>query len=125
MNSTLHKLHTNKRQFLYDMPDLSALPTGQRRAVEALLGGETARTYVEAATIAEMSEGTLLTHINRVRSRHPVLYEMIRAVRLAQLAERHQDAMAEAKDHSRAYFRRKANRRYRERFGYYPWEHPR
>ena len=58
---------------------LSLVQPIQRRAVHALIGNGTDRTYPEAAGIAGMAEGTLLTHINRVRQRHPALYERIRA----------------------------------------------
>ena len=113
-----HIRHTKKR-FPYDIPDLSHLPPGQCRAVEALICGGEARTYHEAAEIADMSEGTLLTHINRVRQNHPELYEEIREVRKAQLAVRHEGAMENAKAHSRAYFRRK--NRLMRRLGYSLW----
>ena len=103
-------MSTNKKRFPYDMLDLSPLPPGQRRAVEALIGGEAARTYPEAARIANMVEGTLLTHINRVRQNHPTLYADIRTVRKAQLAGRHHVALANARAHSRRYFRRRALR---------------
>jgi len=81
----------SKKHNPYDLPNLSRLSPGQRRAVEALIGGgESARTYTEAATLAGMSEGTMLTHVNRVRQRHPRIYQRIRTVRLAQLAVRHE-----------------------------------
>ena len=54
-----------------------------------------------------MSEGTLITHINRVRHRHPKLYQAIRAVRLAQLADRHEDVLAAKSAHSAIYFRKR------------------
>ena len=92
----------------YDMPNLRSLPLGQRRAMEALIGGGVARTYSEAASVAGMSEGTLLTHVNRVRKRHPRLYRRIRLIRLAQLAERHEEALAAARAHSAIYFRKQA-----------------
>ena len=72
----------------------------------ALIGGGAARTYVQAALIAGVHLGTLYRHLGRVRQRHPDLYESIRAVRLYQLAWRHERAIANAKEHSRAYFRR-------------------
>ena len=109
-----------KKRFLYDMLDLAELPPGQRRAVEALFGGDQAQTYVKAANAAGMSEGTLLTHINRVRSNHPELYRSIRRVRRSQLAVRHRVAVENAKAHSRAYFRR-VNRQMRLLLGYNPW----
>ena len=59
-------------------PDLSSLPEGQRRAVLALIGGEQARTYPDAAKIAGMSFGTMHTHVRRVRQNHPDLYQAIR-----------------------------------------------
>ena len=74
----------NKKPNPYDIPNLSSLPPGQRRAIQALIGGgEQARTYTEAATLAGMSEGTMLTHVNRVRRRHPRLYKKVRMIRLA------------------------------------------
>ena len=51
-------------------------------------------------------EGTLLTHINRVRQHHSALYERIRAVHASQLAARHRRAIQNARDHSRGHFRR-------------------
>ena len=100
--------------------DLSPLPPGQRRAIEALIGGNTDRTYPEAARIAGMAEGTLLTHVNRVRRGHPELYKAIRKVRKAQLAVRHKIAVQNARAHSRAYFRR-LNRQLYQLFGYRVW----
>ena len=96
--------------------DLSELPSGQRRAIAALIGDGTDRTYTEAARMAGMAEGTLLTHVNRVRRNHPELYNRIREVRLAQLRLRHRFAMQNARDHSRRYFRRRA--RNRRLYGY-------
>ena len=122
VSTVLAKTTRYKKRKPYDMPDLSVLPSGRRRAVEALIGGNEDRTYPEAARIAGMAEGTLLTHVNRVRQNHPRLYTAIRAVRLAQLAVRHERALANAKAHSRAYFKRRANRRFCELFGYYPWQ---
>ena len=90
-----------KKRVSYDMLDLSPLPPGQRRAVDALIGGNVDRTYPEAACIAGVSEGTLLTHINRVRQNHPELHKEIRAVRKRQLAVRHRNAMLNARAHSR------------------------
>ena len=112
-------MHSKKR-ISYDVPDISALPPGQCRAVEALLGGgKYARTYPEAAKLAGMSEGTMLTHINRVRQNHTELYDKIRIVRNAQLAVRHVIAKENAKVHSSRYFRRQ--RRNAIRYGYGVW----
>ena len=90
----------SKKHNPYDLPNLSSLPPGQRRAIQALIGGEQARTYIEAATLAGMSEGTMLTHVNRVRRRHPRIYKKVRAVRLAQLALRHEEAVENAREHA-------------------------
>ncbi len=67
-----------------------------------------------------MSLGTLKTHLRRVRLNHPKLYEEVRKVRSAQLAERHEAALVNARQHSKAHFRRKANRRLYLKHGYYP-----
>lgn len=110
---TLRKLTQSthiKRLRLYDMPDHSVLPPGQLRAVTALIGGGVARTYPEAARIAGMAEGTLLTHVNRVRQNHPRLYSEIRAVRMAQLAVRHQEAVRAAQSHTTTWFRKRRRR---------------
>lgn len=49
--------------------------------------------------MAGMSEGTMLTHVNRVRRRHPRLNQRVRNVRLAQLAVRHEVALGNAQEH--------------------------
>ena len=106
--ATCKRIGRYKKRKPYDIPDLSQLPPGQRRAIETLVGDIShARTYTEAAQIAGMSEGTMLTHVNRVRRNHPKLYEQIQAVRKAQLSIRHEGALANARAHSRAYFRRR------------------
>ena len=43
----VRQIRHNKKQFSYDLSNLSALPAGQRRAIEALIGGGSARTYPE------------------------------------------------------------------------------
>ena len=86
--------------------DISLLPEGQRKAIESLVGGERARTYVEASEVAGISVNTLYTHLRRVRSKHPKLYKAIYRRRRSQLRERHREAVANARAHTRAYFRR-------------------
>ena len=94
-------------------PDLSSLPEGQRRAVQALIGAEQARTYPDAAEIAGISLGTMHTHFRRVRQNHPDLYQVIRRVRKVQLAVRHHSAIDNARAHTTAWFRRiRRNERY-------------
>ena len=104
----LAQIPHEKKPKPYDLPDLSGLPPGQCMAIQALIGGGMARTYPEAAELAGISEGTMLTHINRVRRRHPELYQAIRSVRLAQLADRHVDALKAKRAHSAIYFRKRA-----------------
>ncbi len=82
-------------------------------------GGESARAYSEAAWIAGVSEGTMLTHVNRVRQNHPGVYSLIRDVRMAQIAVRHEIAVMNARDHSRAYLRNQ-NRMMRRLLGFNP-----
>ena len=103
----VRQIRHSKKRFSYDIPDLSSLPEGQQRAIEALLSGGEARTYPQAARLAGMSLGSLLTHCNRIRKRHPALYAKIREVRLAQLADRHEDALAAARAHSEKHFRKR------------------
>ena len=86
--------------------DLTILPAGQKRAVMALISGERARTYPEAAKVGEMSLGTLYTHLRRVKRNHPEVYQKVRRVRKAQLAVRHRNALDNARAHTRAWFRR-------------------
>jgi len=106
----------NKKPNPYDLPNLSKLPPGQRRAIKALIGGGDARTYREAAELPGMSEGTMLTHVNRVRRRHRQLYRRVRSVMLAQLSVRHEQALENAREHSREFFRN-VNRNLYRRLG--------
>ena len=93
--------------------NLTYLPEGQRRAVAALVLGDQARTYPEAAEEAGMSLGTLYTHLRRVKRNHPKVYKEVRKIREAQLAVRHHNALASARAHTRAWFRRvRRNERY-------------
>ena len=97
----------------YMTPDLTSLPEGQRRAVRALISGERARTYPEAAKLEGMSLGTLYTHLRRVKRNHPEVYKKVLRVRKAQLAVRHHNALENARAHTRAWFRRvRRNERY-------------
>jgi len=103
------------------LPNLASLPMQQRWAIVALVSGG-GRTYPDAARLAGMSLGTMLTHINRVRENHPDIYEAVRAVRLAQLAARHEAALRRDEARSLEWFHMKGARRYRRRFGWWPWE---
>ena len=97
---------TAKRRLLHDITGLSLLPAGQLRAVDGLVGGDRARTYTEASEIAGMSLGTLHTHMRRVRINHPVTHKAIYRRRRSQLRERHSEAVARARDHTKQYFKR-------------------
>jgi len=108
LKTLTQQIRHKEKRFSYDLPDLSALPPSQRLAMDALIGGRVARTYPGAARIAGMSEETILTHVNRVRQRHPALYKLIRSVRLAQLVQRHEDALMGTRAHSAIYFRKQA-----------------
>ena len=86
--------------------DIAILPEGQRKAIESLVGGERARTYVEASEVAGISVNTLYAHLRRVRSNHPVLHKAIYQRRRSQLRERHREAVARARDPTKQYFKR-------------------
>jgi transposase len=103
-------------------PDLSSLPKGQRRVAEALIGGNKARTYREVAARLELSLGTVYEHLRRIRLNHPDLYQVLMIVRRELLEQRHEAAVAKDAAHSKCYFKRRANFRYYQRFGYWPWE---
>lgn len=103
-------------------PDLTLLPKGQQRVAEALIGGREARTYGEVAGQLGLSVGTVYEHLRRIRLNHPELYAALMAVRRGQLERRHEAALAKDAAHSKRYFKRKANLRYYQRFGYWPWE---
>ena len=70
------------------------IPEGQRRAVESLVGGDRARTYIEAAEVSHVSVNTLYTHLRRIRINHPVIHKAIYRRRWSRLRERHSEVMA-------------------------------
>ena len=108
---------------LHDIFDLvDDLPAGQRMVIITLLGRSPAFTYKQVARFLGVSTGTVYRHLKRVRDRHPEIYAAAMEVRSVQLAARAERSAARAEAHSREWHRRKANRRYRERFGYWPWE---
>jgi AcrR family transcriptional regulator len=111
--------HT-KRQILHDM--LADVPRRQAAAAVALVGGARARTYREAAARMGVHVGTLYTHLRRLRLRYPEVYAALMDVRGDRLAARHKAALARDWARSRAWHKRQANRRYRARFGCWPWE---
>ena len=88
----------------YDLYD--ELPRGQERAVRALVSHDVpwGRTYREAAEAADMSLGTLYTHLRRVRKNHPKVYARIREIRSRQLAARHENAVFDRRLRSRQWW---------------------
>jgi hypothetical protein len=112
-----------KRPIPHDIAALlDALPLGQRRVAEALIGGEEARTYPEVADLLRLHVGSVHTHLRRLRLGRPEVYAALMRERERQLAERHEEAQARAEAHSREWHRKQANRRYYHRFGEWPWE---
>lgn len=89
--------------------------------VTALLA-DSAVTYQDVAASAGVTVGTVHTHLRRVRELAPDLWELVAVERQRLLELRHEAAQLRAAAHSRQWFRRQANRRYRERFGRWPWE---
>lgn len=100
----------------------AGLPPGQRRVAVALVDAGIAPTYEQVAHRLGLHLGTVLGYVNRIRSRRPEAYADLVVLRRRQLAERHQVAVQRAAQHSAGWHRRQANRRYRERFGIWPWE---
>lgn len=66
--------------------DKSLLPESQGKALESLVGGKRARTYVEASKVTGISVNTLYTHLRHVRINHPKLYKAIYRQRRSQPA---------------------------------------
>jgi transposase len=105
------------------MTDLKQLTKGQRRVVEALLNAnKSVPTYKSVAKKLSVSLGTVYTQLKRIREQHPVLYHDIMLERKRHLAKRHEQALERDAKHSKEYFRRRYNRQYKEKHGYYPWE---
>ena len=112
-----------KRPILHDLsPFLAELPEGQRRVAQELVGSGYAKTYAEVAARLNLSLGTVYRHLKRIRERRPAVYAALMETRWQQLRQRHSEAVERRSKRSAAWHRRQANRRYRERFGYYPWE---
>jgi predicted DNA-binding protein YlxM (UPF0122 family) len=102
---------------------LETLPKGQQRAIQALLDCPKARTYAEAAEVMGVSIGSLYQHLKRVRDKNPELYQRLMFFRKQQLEQRHREALARDQEHSQKWFRKKRNRAYFYRHGFWPWEY--
>lgn len=103
----------------YRYINLEGLTKRQREVVNTLLKGN---TYQGVADKLGVSIGTVYQQLKRVRDKHPSVYRAIMILRKEQLAQRHEEALERAEEHSRRYFRRRSNRQYKEKYGYYPWE---
>ncbi len=101
---------------------LGALPPGRARVALALIVPRDAPTYPEVAARLGIGLGTVHTHLKRLRAGHPDVYAAVMAERARQLARRHGAALARDAAHSRRWHRKQANRRFRARYGYWPWE---
>lgn len=91
---------------------LGGLPPGQLRVVLALIGGGDAPTYAEVAEELGLHLGSVHQHLRRVRRRHSEVYRRLMRFRRGQLDARHQEALARAREHSHAFFRRMARYRF-------------
>lgn len=101
---------------------LGALRARRARVALALIVPRDAPTYPEVAARLGIGLGTVHTHLKRLRAGHPDVYAAVMAERARQLARRHRAALARDAAHSRRWHRRQANRRFRARYGYWPWE---
>jgi hypothetical protein len=119
----LQQVATLKRPKPYALPaSFDALPPGQLRVAEALVGGGVAPTYEQVADALGLHLGTVLGYLNRIRTRRPEVYADLVVLRGHQLGERHVGAVKRAAEHSARWHRKQANRRYHARFGIWPWE---
>ncbi len=75
------------------------------KAVHSLVGMGKAVTYKSAAENLGIGVGTLYTYLKRVRRNHPEIYQTIMGVRKAQLAQRHEEALAKADEHNHMWHR--------------------
>jgi hypothetical protein len=103
---------------------LATLPPGQRRVAEALIGPASAPTYRGVAEVLGLTPGTVHQHLRRIRVQRPDVYELLMQVRAQQLADRHMAALERALAQSDRWQRRLSGRRFRLRFGHYPWDRP-
>lgn len=101
---------------------LGGVPLGRARVALALIAGRGTPTYPEIAARLGIGLGTVHTHLKRLRAGHPDVYAAVMAERARQLARRHAAALARDAAHSRRWHRKQANRRFRARYGCWPWE---
>lgn len=102
--------------------DAPHITPGQRRVVEALLESQHAMTYGGVAARLGIGLGTVYTHLRRLRTRSPELYDQVMAIRRKQLDARHTLALWRAQMHSDRWHRAQSARRHYRRFGCWPHE---
>ncbi|MGD9893745.1 MAG: hypothetical protein AB7R89_06565 [Dehalococcoidia bacterium] len=98
------------------------LPTAQFRVVQALVGDGRCPTRREVAAQLGIHLGTVHVHLARIRRNRPALWREIDQVWRNQRRERHRQAVARERARSERWHRKQGARRFRARFGYYPWE---
>lgn len=98
------------------------LPAAQFHVVEALVGDGRCPTRREVAAQLGIHRGTVHTHLARIKRDRPALWREIDQVRRNQRSERHRQAVARERARSERWHRKQGARRFRARFGYYPWE---
>ena len=83
------------------------LTRGQRRALDALVGGDKAVTRKEAARSLGISVWNLNTQIQRVKERSPIAYRLFQLYRTKHLGDRHADALERKAERDHQWFLRK------------------
>jgi transposase len=104
---------------------LAGLPAGQRRVAAALVMSNpdgTAPSYHAVAERLSVHVGTVYRQLGRIRARKPDLFAALMAERRRRPAARHVRAVARAAARSEAWHRRRANARFRQEFGRWPWQ---
>lgn len=91
-------------------PVLEPLTDGQRRVLAAFFAGGPSCTYTSVAEGLGLHEGTIRTHVGRVRSQHPGVYAEFQRVRTMQRALRHRQAEMNRRKHSDKWFRKQRRR---------------
>jgi hypothetical protein len=98
------------------------LPAAQFRVVQALVGDGRWPTRRAVAEHLGVHLGTVHIHLARIKRDRPALWREIDQVRRNQRAERHRTAVKRERARSERWHRKQGARRFRERFGRYPWE---
>jgi transposase len=102
--------------------NLTGLTKGQRRTVALLLRSKSGLAYQGVADRQGVSIGTVYQQLKRIRDKHPDTYSRIMEIRKTQLAYRHEKALERERKQSKAYFRRRYAKKYKAKYGFYPYE---